>query len=304
MLQDGRHITEYVFDISRQSGLKAIPVAAPLSMRGPGTDYFQAVSRVAGRDKRGVAVRIPYEDFENAAAIERALGEILELTAFSPQHVDVYLDALSLELAREDSGEEVALAQTLRKAAMTVRKLGYRRVVFAASNIPNSMTHHKKGEILKVARTEFRVWRRLVAEPEFKFLLFGDYGIIYPGQVESDAPVIPPSRVRTSSEDEYTFYKGPRDSIRTLSQVVMADGLLNDPSDSWGANAVRECAAGYGDPGGPSQWIARDTNMHIASTVTAITRYVPPDQMPSMQSNSKRGSPWLQESMGFTKNRK
>lgn len=52
---DGGHIVDYVFEIARQSHLKAIPVVAPVTLRGPGTLYFDAVSRVALRDGRGVA---------------------------------------------------------------------------------------------------------------------------------------------------------------------------------------------------------------------------------------------------------
>ena len=92
-MADGQHIVDYVFDIARQARLQAVPVVAPLSLRGPGTHYFEAVSRVAARDKRGVTLRLPYEDFAVTAKLERSLRETLGLISVTPGDVDVFLDA-------------------------------------------------------------------------------------------------------------------------------------------------------------------------------------------------------------------
>jgi hypothetical protein len=295
-LPDEGHIAEYVFDISGQSRLKAIPVVAPLSIRGPGTAYFEVVSGIVARDKRGMAFRVPFEYLANRSTLELILGETLALTSLSPPDVDVYLDAHSLSLIPTESREELVLSEILRTAATALRELRYRTVIFAASNMPESMTHHDKGTVLRIPRTEFRIWRRLARDPAFAFLRFGDYGIIDPGQVEADAPIIPPSRIRTTTEDEYILYKGDRDGIRAISRAAAADGMPPESSNSWGANCVRECAAGYGDPGGPAQWVAHDTNMHIESTVSAIVRYAATDTAASSQTGTASGYPWLQES--------
>lgn len=296
VLADGQHSADYVFNVARQRRLKAVPVAAPLAMRGPGTDYFEAIARVVSRDGRGAALRVPYEDFANSDSLELILKETVALLTLSPSQVDVYLDANSLALVPETDRDEAELVQTVRLAAKVIQMGGYRRVIFAASELPGSLVRQKKGEILKVARAELRVWRRIVADRSFRFLQFGDYGVIYPGQVESDLQVIPPSRVRLSLEHEYRLYKGSRDAIRSLSQSVVTDGQLHSAQNSWGANAIRECAAGYGDPGGPSQWVARDFNMHIENTVTTIARHWRPDMTMAAAS---RSSPWLQESLGL-----
>jgi hypothetical protein len=298
-LPDGRHIASYVFNIARQLRLKAIPVAAPLSMRGPGTEYFEAVASVTSRDQRGLALRIPYGTFSNGNKLRIELTEALAHLGASPSEVDVYLDANSLALVPADERAEMDLARTVGAAASYVRGSGYRRVIFAASELPDWLVPHKKGDVLRVARTEFRVWRRLVAERSLKFLRFGDYGIVHPGQVETEARVIPPSRVRVSLEDEYVFFKGAREEIRSLSQSVVTDGRLHSDVGSWGATAIRECAAGYGDAGGPTQWIARDLNMHIESTVASVARYTDLQEGRDAVSGVDRRGPWLQESFGL-----
>jgi len=298
-LPDGRHIVDYVFGISHQSRLKAVPVVAPLSTRGPGTAYFEAVSSVAARDRRGMALRLPYEYFSADGELRRILDETLNLTSLIPNDIDVYLDAFSLSLVPTEARDDHALSETLRVAAATVNKLRYRRTIFCASGMPDSMTRHEKGEVLRVPRAEFRAWRRLATDPAFAFLGFGDYGVIDPAQVESQAAVIPPSRVRITTEDEYILYKGDRDGIRSVARLAVSEETLARRVDSWGGSAVRECAAGYGDPGGPAQWVARDTNMHIERTVAAMMRYLAPDRISSISAEAAPANPWLQESLGL-----
>ena len=95
-VSDGRHVVEYVFDLARQSRLMCLPVAGPLSLRGPGIAYFEAVSRIAARDGRGIALRVPTEDFATPTVLKSVLDETLGLVSVAPRNVDVYLDAGSL----------------------------------------------------------------------------------------------------------------------------------------------------------------------------------------------------------------
>lgn len=292
-LSNGQHIVDYVFDISRQLRLKSLPVIAPLSLRGPGVHYFEAVSRVAVRDRRGMALRIPYEDFESKIALERTFNEIESLIPVASQEMDIYLDVGSFALIPEEAREQVALAKTLRIAAKVALDRGARRVVFAASSMPDSLTRHKKGEVLRVPRAEFRTWRSLVRDSKTSFLIYGDYGVVFPGQVEPVGTVIPPSRIRVSTEDEYVLYKGGRDEIRSVSTSVVKDGGLSGSIDSWGVRAVRECAAGYGNVGRPTDWVARDTNMHIENTIAAMRRHIATELSPA----PVVATPWLQDSL-------
>ena len=119
-------------------------------MRGPGTDYFEAVSRIIAHDRRGMAFRVPFEYLANKSTLELILGETLALTFLSPQDVDVYLDAHSLSLVPTESREELALSEILRTAATALRELRYRTIIFAASNMPDSMTRHGKGTVLRI----------------------------------------------------------------------------------------------------------------------------------------------------------
>ncbi|MGH8124912.1 MAG: beta family protein, partial [Rhodanobacteraceae bacterium] len=280
------------------------PVVAPLSLRGPGTSYFEAVSRVAARDKRGMALRVPSEDFASTAMLERVLWETVNFVSASPGDIDLYLDAESLARVPVEAVDEVALAESLRAAAEMTLRLGYRRVVFAASSMPDSLTRHERGKVMHIPQVEFRVWRRLASGPGRPSMLFGDYGVVYPTQTESNVPVRPPSRVRITTAEEHVLYKGRPEEIRTLSRRAVDDGALKGLADSWGASAVRECAAGYGNEGSATSWVGRDTNMHIENTVGAIIRHTAIEaSVLSQIAAATAGNPWLQDSLTYPNSR-
>lgn len=297
-VSDGRHVFEYVFDLASQVRLKCLPVTGPLSLRGPGTTYFEAVSRIAARDGRGMALRIPTEDFVTPALLKGVLGETLALVSVAPGNVDVYLDAGSLFGLHPESADEFSLVRSLRAAAEVTHALGYRRTIFVASSMPDTMVRQKKGQVMRVPRTEFRLWRRLVADPDTSYLNFGDYGVIYPTESEADVPRAPPSRVRVTTDIEHVLYKGGPKEIRAISRRAVEDGVLNGAALSWGAQAIRDCATGRGGEGNASTWVARDTNVHIENTVAAVAREpAVKTRMPSGVATAE--TPWLQDPLLF-----
>lgn len=298
-LPNGQHIIDYIFDIARQSRLQSLPVAAaPISLRGPGIAYFQAVSRVIARDRLGLAVRVPFEYYAAPGTLEQNLEDVETLVGAARRDIDVYLDAEALDRLPAEARSEGGFAKALKSAVDVVTRLGYRRVVFAASSLPE--LNPKKGVVLRVPREDFLTWRNFVRDNATSLLRFGDYGVIYPLQTDSDKPVRPPSRVRITTESEYVSYKGDRSEIRTLSKAAIADGILNDAVDCWGATALQECAIGNGSIGGPAEWVARDTNIHIENTVAAMIRHVPIGvAVLARIATIAAGTPWLQDSLLF-----
>jgi hypothetical protein len=80
----GLPAVEHMFACAAQLKALAIPVTGPLAERGPGTQYLDAITRIAARDGRGAAFRIAHEDFSDA--------DILDLTRFGGQ----FLTSLSV----------------------------------------------------------------------------------------------------------------------------------------------------------------------------------------------------------------
>ena len=216
----------------------------------------------------------------------------------SPENL-LFLDAESLLRAPELRTDELKLANVIHRAVQFSQLQRYRTVIFAASGMPDSLTRHEKGDVLRLPRTEFRAWRRLVQELGCATMRFGDYGVVDPGQIGSNVPIIPPSRVRETTEDEYVLHKGKRDDIRSLARAAFEDGMLPQQVESWGLYALLECATGYGSPGGPTQWISRDTNRHIENTIAAMGRYLSAEGDSAALSGDEVRGPWLQESLSL-----
>lgn len=297
-VEDGRSVVEYTFDLARQTRLKCIPVVAPLYLRGPGTAYFDAVSRIVSHDRRGVAIRVPSRDFAATDVLKAVLAEALHLVSVAPTAADVYLDASSLYGLAAESEGEFALVQSLREAAVTTANLGFRRTIFAASSMPDSLARQRKGGVTHVPRPEFRMWRQIVAGSSRLLTKFGDYAAIYPTQTEPDVPRTPPSRIRITTDDEHLLYKGPPEGMRSLSKQAIEDGALDTAAESWGEHAVRACAAGYGAAGSAAAWVARDTNMHIENVVAVVVKE--PAAGVSKQVIERLAhadTPWLQDSL-------
>jgi hypothetical protein len=54
---------EHAFLCLRQQGALAVPVAGPISARGP--ELLEIVRKIARRDGRGIAIRIPFTEFSH-----------------------------------------------------------------------------------------------------------------------------------------------------------------------------------------------------------------------------------------------
>lgn len=278
----GMPLVDYVFEVARQSHLLSIPTIGPLSRRGPGTAYFDAVSRVITRDKRGLAVRMPFEHCANISRLKMAIDETIDLVSVSLDQVDLFLDFGPLALAAVEAPLRPALRAILADALRVVERVRFRHVVFAASNLPDSLAPQRKNEVTRVARIEFQVWRDLVGHRNVADIGFGDYGVVHPLQSDGKVPRAPPSRVRIATEDEYFLYKGDPDGIRVLARRAIDDGRLQGVPDSWGSTTLRECARDCGIAGNATNWIARDTNVHIENTIALAGRHV--SDRPSMAS--------------------
>ncbi len=133
----GRPIIEHLFDCARQKKLKAVPVAG--TDRGPGSSYKEAIARIAARDQRGAALRLPYEDFSGAEILEQALKSALETLRLAPEQLDVFLDAGSLPAMPSEQAEEDHLHATVLQALLLLGRYRFRNIVFAGSSVPESL---------------------------------------------------------------------------------------------------------------------------------------------------------------------
>lgn len=291
-------LVEHLFRSARQARLQAMPVAGPVGFRD--ADYLAAVADVARRDGRGLAIRLPYEDFLEISRLEASLESCLATLDIPASRVDLVLDFEAIPRLPADQGAELAIVNVVSSAIHFAGPLAFRRIVICGSSIPEWPTIKKWPARLAVARRELAAWRRFTEDRPGVSLGFGDYGVVSPFQTKPTKSVRVPARVRYATTENQVFHRGPRDTYRAVAQAAAADAEFPSVPPSWGGNAVRECAANYGDLGGPTQWVARDTNLHIEATVVHVEDHlgrVAPELLGPPVEVSRM--PWLQDSLSI-----
>jgi len=274
--------------------LQALPVAGPVWFRGG--EYLNAVSNVATGDGRGTALRLPRDDFVDEEKLRETLGSCLGALSVPPDRIDLLLDFEALARLPAPQSAELTIVNVVTKAIQLAAAIGLRRIVLCGSSVPDGSNAGRPPARLEIERRELAAWRRITADRPGLAVGFGDYSVISPFQLMSTNRVRVPARVRFATPEKHVFMRARRRDYRALSKTAVTDAGFGLVPSCWGSFAVRECAANYGSVGGPTQWVARDTNMHIESTVVHVERHLervapeligPPVEMPAM--------PWLQE---------
>lgn len=181
----GRSAAEHLFDCAKQLKALAIPVTGPLTERGPGSLYIDAVTKIAARDGRGAAFRIEHEDFSDPGVLIRELDSGLERLKFSSDSVDPFLDAGGLEFLPEAAASEAELLDSLRNAAEVCKSYKFRNVVFAGSSVPEDLAESSIEKPMRIIRSELRVWKLLTLFEGLPLIRFGDTCVWSPRQPDT-----------------------------------------------------------------------------------------------------------------------
>lgn len=292
-VEAGENLLPRLFHYARQLGLKAVPVTGSPSARGPEQHYIEGIAEVLRNSDAGVLIRLDRDEFGAISSLQRTLETMITLLSAAPDKVDVYFDAGSLsedDVALEDS----ALMASLDEAIAFASSAGFRRVIVGGSSHPDPMSRKLSQPVFRGRTNEWALWQSILARRSRTAVLYGDYGVVHPRQTEPDGPVKPPSRVRLINEHEYVIHRGSRTAIRDVARVALEDDAYRMMRDSWGRQETARCARGSGDPGGPTTWIARDTNSHIEHIAHEVHRELARrDLVPALRAEAI-AEPWFQ----------
>lgn len=267
---DGCHPVEYFFDCAKQLRMQAVPVAGPESIRGPGYRYLEAVARIAHRDQSGVAVRIPYRELSKPDALEGVIDDTLKILSVIPDMVDLFLDFEALtHLPPEARSEESVLAVTT-DALRAIGDKGFRNLVLCGSSIPERVGKEYNWNLLRVSRTELKAWQKLLSRKSNPLVGFGDNGVTFLYDQDPGGSGPPPNRIRLSAGTEHIFWRAPRGNYRKLCSRATNGEDFDAKLPAWGAEEIYGCGLGRGNEGNATDWVARDTNLHLESTARFV----------------------------------
>jgi hypothetical protein len=272
--QDGKHCVEFFFRCLRQHAMLAIPMTGSESVRGPGYPYLEAVAAIAQADGRGAAIRLAFDEFNDNAKLQSALEDTLRVVRQEPESVDLFLDLETIAFLPQQYRSAAGLVSLLLEPLRYVANTGFRNIVICGSCIPENVDKRYDGRAMRVERTDLLAWQILVEMFGDVLIKRGDSGVIFPLEQDVIGPVRPPARIRLSTAGEYVLWRAPRKDYLSLAEQVAASGDLDAGLDAWATTILLQCARFGRGKGGPTEWVARDTNLSTEVTVHAMESFL------------------------------
>lgn len=297
-VSDGSHCAEYFFKCLRQHSMLAIPMTGPESVRGPGYEYLEAVANISQADGRGAALRIPFDELSDLGKLKHAIDGSLQALRLEPSFIDLFLDFEILALLPAGSRATASIVSVLNDVLRGIGDFGFRNIILCGSSIPERVNKEYEWSARRVERTEFAAWKSLIETFTKVLVKFGDYGVIYALEQDVSGPVRPPARIRISTENEHVLWRAPRKDYVRLCDKVVASPDIDPELLAWGLTVLHQCARYGRGKGGPTEWVARDTNLHIEVTVRAIESLLRrAGRLSSVAFDEPESFPWNQTSI-------
>lgn len=295
-----RHIVEHLFDCARQKRLKAVPVAG--TDRGPGVAYNEAIARIAASERRGAALRLPYEDFSDLDVLHAQISAALGQLRLEAAEIDLILDAGSLDAMPLEQATEKHLLTTVLQALAFLRSYAFRSVIFSGSSVPESLPANPDGGPREIERTELRVWQQLAARSQLPLLRFSDTGVWSPRQLDSGGggggP--PPARVRIPLRERQLFFRAEAARYRECVLEALRHPGVRDLPRCWGLDSLLGVERGTVGAEAASSWVARDMNTHIELTARLVEETLRRnDRLRDVLLSPIETQPWSQELLGL-----
>lgn len=153
---NGLPVIEFAFTCLRQLGIVAVPVTGPASARG--ADILEIVSREVLRSNRGVALRLPFAEFNNPEILERELDIATKLLELDSTKIDLLFDLEVVHQLPSHQQSVAYLGSVVHEALAVIRKFGeFRNVVLSGSSVPESVGKEYETMPYRGPRVEFDV---------------------------------------------------------------------------------------------------------------------------------------------------
>jgi hypothetical protein len=232
------------------------------------------VAAIVQLDQRGAAVRLPVNEFNDRRRLHNAIDDTLRALGLEPPAVDLFLDVETIAFLPQQYRSAEGLVALLLEPLQQVVPIGFRNVVICGSCIPENVDRRYNWHAMRVERVDLEAWRTLVEIFGGIVIKHGDSGVIYALEQDVSGPARPPARVRVSTPTEYVLWRAPRSDYVSLAELVAASKDFDLTLESWGTTSLLQCARFGRDRGGPTEWVARDTNLSTEVTVRAMELFL------------------------------
>lgn len=271
-MADGLHPVAYIFNGIRDYEESAVPVT------GLNRDnaYQEAVRGVVEIDKKGLCIRLNFEDIVKSDA-EVLLEALSAFHKINFSDMDVVMDLESPNFHPIDQ-----FSKALHLALRRLKRLPQcRTFTVAATSFPKSMGELKKGSQI-IERSEWLLYREFSAAASNLQIRpqFGDYAIAHPSLPKLDMRLLKPAAsLRYTIDGGWYIEKGSNVRDNGFEQYVdickslIGSGYFSESSFSRGDRHILECSEREVSTGNLSVWRWVGTNHHITKVVHDLASF-------------------------------
>jgi hypothetical protein len=265
-----------VHDAARRRGVVFVPVLHLTDV--PAT--VRQVADCAGRDGRGIALRVPL--LGTASPDGRSLATVVK-EALAGVGVEVTGADLLLDLRQILEDAEIDIEDLAPMIDDLSAIGGWRNVVLLGTTMPRSLGGGvvEAGTVGRLARKEWLLWRGLRASRMSRSPTYGDYAVQHPepplDMAEGQVPHGIRAAIRYTHESETIIPRAKeprriegREQYRQLCSILVAQPEFSGRSYTWGDEQVASCADGSCEPGWEDHWRAAGTSHHLRFVVDQL----------------------------------
>lgn len=275
--EDGEHIIPYAYHALELMGVKTVPVVG--YDRWSVLEYQMALQSIARAHKGKFCIRLDHTAFEDSAEpdfFQDNLREIISLLELEPANCHVILDFEDVTPLGA-----VDLLDKFESLFNLISGYGFMSYSIAGCSLPKTINEAVKrpNTCGVVLRKEMLLWRSARQRFPRSAVYFGDYGIRGPNTNEGVPSKHTNGKIRHTINKEYYVARGHSISMPPngeqmwdLAQKVINSGHYLGAQFSWGDSEILRCSHKE-FKGNAGQWIAIDTNHHLAYVVAEVMEF-------------------------------
>jgi len=275
-VESGAHVLGHALSQLISRGVQVRPVIG--YDRWDDLEYSQALRSATALYASEFCLRLDAEalvDMGDPEYFDDRLEDITSTLGLGPENCHVLIDFG--DLSRSSVPDVLSRADS---AVDYMRSRGYTRIVIAGGSMPAFVNEavelpNSVGSILRIEMLAWKAMHNLHSDHE---LIYGDYGIRNPAAMDGIISKHNNGKIRYTVDNQFFILRGRSKQLerlglqqKALSRLLAASPEYKLAAFSWGDRTIR-IAADPASPymGGPTQWIAIDTNHHIHAVLAEI----------------------------------
>lgn len=278
LVENGQHVICYMVEGLQARGISITPVVGYDRWGNPA--YRFGMKAVTDREDARYCLRLDSSALDDAAEPEYfrdTIVSIVDELALDLPHCPVLLDFADVSMATMSVDLLVSQATDVIRQ---MQSIGFEQFILAGCSLPRTIdlavsSRDSQGMVL---RKEHLVWQILRESlPEVR-IVNGDYGVRGPTTTEIRSKYTN-GKIRHTTKMQMFVVRGhaffddhSNAQMCDLAKVVVRSPHFLGETFSWGDSRISHCSS-HGAFGSASDWIAIDTNHHLAFVVQEVEEF-------------------------------